>query len=75
MCVSSVISLYGHNRIPVDEWNRQTLDAYMALLRQADIFDSLTHQPDCVDPKKNEWVARVQEHIRASAVSPGAPRT
>jgi hypothetical protein len=45
------------------EAERQALEAFRALVRQAQQFDATTAQPHCEDPKKIELLERVLQRL------------
>lgn len=64
MCTVSEIMQYGQERIPDNTWNRQNWAAFHALVEKAQVFDSLTNQPDCADESKLEWAIRIEQRLR-----------
>lgn len=67
MCVSSVLFDYGRSNMPMEAWNQQNWNVFQKLLHDAAIFDSLTNQPDCVDPEKENWTMQVLQQLRRCA--------
>lgn len=62
MCSVSAVTGYGM-RMPDDFWNQQTWPPFKDLVREAEIFDKITKQPDCIDPEKDEWMKRIEERL------------
>lgn len=62
MCTVSAIYDYGR-AIPGSSWTAPVLDGYKKLIEEAEAFDTLAGEPDCVDPKKAEWLALVEELV------------
>lgn len=60
MCVISVIMEYGRDRIPLNEWTPEKLEAWRELMRQAEKVDLILNQPHCEDPSKTEWFEAVR---------------
>lgn len=77
MCTVSMIYDYGRQRIPVDYWTPTTWPWFKQLVKEAEVFDVKTGQPDCVDPAKEEWANQIEERLRrlegAEPVPAGQP--
>lgn len=65
MCYVSVILDYGRNRIPINQWDRQSFDQFQRVVKEAEVLDATTGQPDCEDPEKAQWMREVEERLRA----------
>lgn len=74
MCTVSMVYQYGMERIPPQQWTPVTWPWFQQLVKQAEIFDEKTGQPDCVDPAKEEWARGIEERLRKleEAASAGA---
>lgn len=55
MCMVSMVSDYGQNRIPYQQWTGPSWQEYQSLLEKARKFDQMMGQADCVDPNKDAW--------------------
>lgn len=64
MCMVSMVYDYG-KKIPLHEWtNPETIKQFDILKKEAELFDVFTHQPDCDDPTKLEWLKTVQRRLK-----------
>lgn len=63
MCTVSAITDYGMQRFPHDYWTPQTWPPFQQLVRQAEIFDKVANQPDCIDPAKEAWMKAIEARI------------
>jgi hypothetical protein len=68
MCAVCVLYAYAQ-KIPLELWTPQRLDAFKKTLQPTMDFDQLMGEPDCADPEKKAWLERVE---RAVDPSPGA---
>lgn len=61
----SVIYEYGRDRVAPMDWDRSKLAVFEELLTQAAIYDSISGQPDCVDPAKSSWLEEVRNRVNS----------
>ena len=76
MCVVSMLSDWGHRQWPsyppilpsyVPTYigpSREEWEEFKELLKKATKFDEVSGQPDCVDPKKQEWMKEIEERLK-----------
>lgn len=62
MCTVSAVLQYGQ-RYRDDYWTQQNWPPFTALVKQAEEFDKITGQPDCVDPAKEAWMKRIEQRL------------
>lgn len=62
MCIVSNITGYGQT-FPDDWWDYQKWREYKRLLDQAQKWDEIASQPDCVDPEKKIWIEKIDKLI------------
>lgn len=63
MCTVSAIMDYGQMRVPDHEWNTTNWPVFKQLVRQAEEFDKVAGQPDCIDPAKETWMKSIEARI------------
>ena len=84
MCVVSMISDFYRYTYPIpsesipntipykpDEyygWTKIRWEEYQELLRKAAEYDRLNNQPNCVDPKKEEFTKKVEKVLREKGI-------
>lgn len=59
MCTVSAMYDYGR-QMPYQVWTPPVLDEFMKVVEQAEKFDTAAGEPDCIDPKKAEWLSFVE---------------
>lgn len=59
MCTVSAVHQYGYGMNP-GQWTRPLIDEFNDLVKQAEQFDTAAGEPDCIDPKKAEWLIHVE---------------
>lgn len=62
MCMVSVIHDYGR-KLPPLEWTPDILETFKDTLKKAEAYDEKTHQKDCLDPQKAEFLKDVEKHL------------
>jgi len=72
MCTTSMIMDYGRQQyykyykdIPIQTFDNDKyliwVEAFQKLVEQAEEFDKVTGQPDCVDPEKAELMQKITD--------------
>lgn len=64
MCVYSMVTDYGRERIPDDKWNPEKWDKWKGFLDKVKEIDDILEQPDCKDPHKEEWMKNMEERMK-----------
>lgn len=62
MCMVSVVHTY-HQKLQPDYWTPVTFDQFKDFLKQAEKYDELTDQKDCLDPQKAEFLKDVEKML------------
>jgi len=60
MCMVSAIHDYGR-KLPPLEWTPDILETFKDALKRAEAYDEKTHQKDCLDPQKAEFLKDVEK--------------
>jgi hypothetical protein len=63
MCMVSMVTEYGRDRIDVIKWTPDTFSEYQEIIRRLEALDEKLGQPDCEDPAKTEWMREVEERL------------
>ena len=81
MCMVSVIYDYGRDRVPRDEWTRDSFGEYRKLIEMVEALDRKLDQTECHDPLKAKWMEEVEERLRKlefaepkASIAHGRPR-
>ena len=64
MCAVSMVSDYGRDRVPREQWTRDSFDDFHEILRRLAKLDEKLNQPDCYDPTKSAWMEEVEQRLR-----------
>ena len=64
MCTVSAMLDHGRTRIPLRDWTRPAWTEFQEIIRRLEVLDQKLNQPDCVDPKKAEWMQLVEERLQ-----------
>lgn len=65
MCTVSAVMDYGRLRVPEYHWDTTNWAVFKQLVKQAEEFDKVSGEPDCVDPEKEAWMKGVEERLAA----------
>jgi hypothetical protein len=65
MCIVSAVHTAAA-QFPDNEWNREIFQKFLDLKKQAEEFDKITKQPDCVDPAKEQLVKDILKYLEDS---------
>ena len=63
MCVVSVILDYVDKRVNVNVWTDKSYKDFQRILQQLEELDEQLDEPDCVDPKKQEILWRIEARL------------
>ena len=63
MCAVSVILDYVGKRVDVNVWTDESHKDFKHILRRLEKLDEKLDQKDCVDPKKQEILKRIEERL------------
>lgn len=75
MCMVSMVSDYGQNRIPYQHWTGPSWQEYQSLLEKARKFDAMMGQADCVDPNKDAWQQKMGQLFPVQPFHPNTSPT
>lgn len=67
MCVVSMISDHYMRQWPQRQFDHVPPHDYLnyqELLRKARLYDEMTKQPDCPDPKKLDWQKALDQYMK-----------
>jgi hypothetical protein len=65
MCAVSMVTQTYMDQVPIlKDWSLPLFNDFEELVRKARLYDEMTNQPDCPDPKKDEWRKSLEDFIR-----------
>ena len=66
MCVTSYVHDYMKQHVPVNSpnWNWDSYNLLMQIMKKLDDLDSRLKQENCVDPEKAKYVEQVRQHLK-----------
>lgn len=70
MCIVSMVTDWGQKTWPTvpqqpfqtAPFTKKQWEEFVELVKSAKKIDEITNQPDCIDPKKEEWLKKMSEY-------------
>jgi hypothetical protein len=60
-----MISQHYQDRFPrIDQFPPAEYPPFTELIRKARLYDEMMRQPDCPDPKKEEWMRQLDAYMK-----------
>lgn len=69
MCMVSMVSDYGQERIPAYQWTPDTWSDYQEILRLLKKLDEKLGQKDCDESDKQEWMKEIEKRLKSLEVA------
>ena len=65
MCAVSVVLDYMDKRVPLESWTIPIYSDFQEIIRRLEELDKKLDQADCIDPRKEKLLGRIERHLEA----------